>query len=599
MAQELPPIYMEFKADIKNITEALTKVEKQLSDFDKKAKTTSDHVDGLKARTVAAGALMAAGIEKAAHEIMKFGKETISAFQDTGKEVRQLQRTIGGTAEDASRLRFAGDELGVSVQNMGMGLKILAGHLDKNDDQIKRMGISYRDTHGDILPTKDVLANLADRFASMPDGLQKTALATDLFGRSGQKMIPILNQGKKGLQEFYKESDKLGVTMSGKDLKAVKEYSLAQKKMGEAIKGAQMTIGRDLLPMLTRLVGYITENVVPWFRAFANGLTGKKGVNDGLNSAATFAHNLGEMIRSTIGFVVKYKDQLALLAAVLFSLFAGMKVAGVVTAVVAAIGAIAAAWEAVTAAASAAAVAEDIASGGTMTVVQAGVAVVATAGVAGAIALAYKKLKSSLPSAPEVDIAIPAMEKAKGWKPAAVASGGKDTSGGGGGKPDQTLFQQLKEESRKMRARVALLKLGASKGLVDSVMGSSDWSSEFQKLVAGGRSAVAEMQLLYSHTADGISEVAKAHKALADAAKKSAAATAKANEEQRALNNTMISSQSWLAAHTAGTLQSNVGSVTVPVSIDGREVFRAVQTQSTRNSRRNISNGLTFTGAVL
>jgi hypothetical protein len=80
---------------------------------------------------------------------------------------------------------------------------------------------------------------------------------------------------------------------------------------------------------------------------------------------------------------------------------------------------------------------------------------------------------------------------------------------------------------------------------------------------------------------------------------KAAKAAADAQQQQAALNNTLISSQSWLAAHTAGSLQSNTGSVTVPVSIDGREVFRAVQTQATRNSRRNISNGLTFTGAVL
>jgi hypothetical protein len=80
---------------------------------------------------------------------------------------------------------------------------------------------------------------------------------------------------------------------------------------------------------------------------------------------------------------------------------------------------------------------------------------------------------------------------------------------------------------------------------------------------------------------------------------KAAKAAAEATRQQSALNNTLISSQSWLAAHTAGSLQSNVGSVIVPVSIDGREVFRAVQTQSTRNSRRNVSNGLTFTGAVL
>jgi hypothetical protein len=428
----------------------------------------------------------------------------------------------------------------------------------------------------------------------MPNGLQKTALAVDLFGRSGQKMIPILNKGKEGLQELYAEADKLGVTLSGEDLEKVKEFSLAQKKLKEAIRGAQITIGRDLIPMLTRLVGYITENVVPWFRAFANGLTGKDGVNDGLNSATTFAHNLGAMIKGTIGFIVKYKDQLALLAAVIFSLYSGIKIGAGVGALVGLIGAIATAWTGVATAAGAAAVAEDVASGGTLTPLQIGAGIAGAAAVAGAIALAYTKLKSSLPKVDESKIPkMPALPGLDEYTPPAQGAGS------GAGASEKTLLQQLREEARKTKARIQLMKLGASKGLVDAVMGSSNWSSEFQKLMAGGRSAVTEMQKLYNRTADGISEVAAAHKALADAAKKSADATAKANKEQQALNNTLNNSQSWLATHSAGALQSNVGSVTVPVSIDGREVFRAVQTQSTRNSRRNISNGLTFTGAVL
>ena len=602
MAQDLPPVYLEFKADIKNITDALTKVEQQLDGFDKKSKKSGDSVDHLKARTVAAGALMAAGIQHAATEIFKFGKETLTAFADTGKEVRSLQRSIGGTAEDASRLRFAGDELGVTGQALTVGFKALAGHLDANDDKIKRMGISYRDAHGEILPTKDVLANLAERFASMPNGLQKTALATDLFGKSGQKLIPILNQGKQGLKELYAESDKLGVTMSGKDLEAVKKYTLSQKKLKEAIKGAQITIGRELIPMLTKLVGYITENVVPWFKSFANGLTGKDGVNDGLNSATTFAHNLGAMIKGTITFIIKYKDQLALLAAVLFSIWAGVKVGAAFGAVVTAIGAITAAWTAVTAAAGAAAVAEDIASGGTLTGAQIAAGIAGAAAVAGGIALVYTKLKSSLPKVDSTEIKLPEVPGVDAWKPPAQGGGGGNGGGGGGGgatTPDLTLLETLKEEGRKMRARVRLLKLGASKGLVDAVLSSSNWSVEFQKLVTGGRTAVSEMQKIYNKTSAGLTEIANAHKKVATEAEKSAKATAKATAAQQALNNTMISSQSWLAAHTAGTLQSNTGSVVVPVSIDGREVFRAVQTQSTRNSRRNITNGLTFTGAVL
>lgn len=524
MAQDLPPVYLEFKADIKGIQDGLKTIQGDLKKFEKSSDKAGDAAKGMSAKTVAAGAIMASVFQKAATEIYKFGKETVTAFQDTGKEIRTLQRSIGGTAEDASRLRFTGDELGVSVQALTMGFKTLASHMDANDDKIKRMGISYRDAHGALLPTKDVLASLADRFASMPDGLQKTALATDLFGKSGQRMIPILNQGKQGLRELYAESDKLGVTMSGKDLKATKDFSLAQKKLGEAIKGAQITIGKDLIPILTKLVDYVRINVVPWMQSFANGLTGKQGVNDGLNSATTFAHNLGEMLRTTISFVIKYKDQLLLFAVALGSIWAGMKIAGAVTAVVTAIGTIATAWAGVTAAAGAAAVAEDVASGGTLTLFQAGVGVAAAAGIAASVAVVYKKLGQSLPAIATTGGTGTGTNAAGGgfanWGTGAGDGGGQWTpppagGGGGGGTPEQTTAERLQEESRKMRTRIRLLKLGASKGLVDEVMSGSNWQTEAQKLITGGRAAVAALQQTYSHTAAGMSEAAQAASAKA------------------------------------------------------------------------------------
>lgn len=559
MAQDLPPVYLEFKADIKGIQDGLKTIQGDLKKFEKSSDKAGDAAKGMSAKTVAAGAIMASVFQKAATEIYKFGKETVTAFQDTGKEIRTLQRSIGGTAEDASRLRFTGDELGVSVQSLTMGFKTLASHMDANDDKIKRMGISYRDAHGALLPTKDVLASLADRFASMPDGLQKTALATDLFGKSGQRMIPILNQGKQGLRELYAESDKLGVTMSGKDLKATKDFSLAQKKLGEAIKGAQITIGKDLIPILTKLVNYVRINVVPWMQSFANGLTGKQGVNDGLNSATTFAHNLGSMLRTTIHFVIEYKNQLLLFAGALFSIWAGLKLVNGVTAVVtaigmitaawggvtaaaaaaeaaesvamvtvgaatfpmvASIGAIAAAWDVVAVSASAAAVAEDVASVGTLSgpMIAAGIAGVALVGTA--VAGVYTKLKHSLPTVATAEQPTGTNAANGGFANWGTGAGGQWTpppqgGGGGGGTPEQTTAERLQEESRKMRTRIRLLKLGASKGLVDEVMSGSNWQTEAQKLITGGRAAVAALQQTYSHTAAGMSEAAQAASAKA------------------------------------------------------------------------------------
>ena len=45
------------------------------------------------------------------------------------------------------------------------------------------------------LPLQDVLDKIANKFAGMNDGLNKTAIAMAILGRGGAEMIPVLDRG--------------------------------------------------------------------------------------------------------------------------------------------------------------------------------------------------------------------------------------------------------------------------------------------------------------------------------------------------------------------------------------------------------------------
>ena len=74
-------------------------------------------------------------------------------------------------------------------------------------------------------------------------------------------------------------------------------------------------------------------------------------------------------------------------------------------------------------------------------------------------------------------------------------------------------------------------------------------------------------------------------------------------QAQTAANNALLQSQqnntSWLSAHAGASANSGNAYVEVPVIIDGREVFRAVQKGSLLNNRRNTSNGVALSGSVI
>lgn len=257
----------------------------------------------------AAGTAGGIGAAFAATKLADFAKQSIGAMDSLGKQTLTLQRYMGGSAEDASRLAHAftmtGTPIDVASKSLGLFSKKLVG--SKGD--FDKMGIATRDASGAMLPMSDILASTADIFAKMPAGPERSSAAMKLFGRSGMAMMPFLSKGADGIRQLTEESDKLGTTLSGKDTDAVKKNTAEKRRMGEAIKGIQVTIGRHLMPAITGLVTFLSEKVVP-------------------------------IVAKVVSWLKDHKDIVVILAGVLVPIIAGFKawtvVMGVFNAVMAA-----------------------------------------------------------------------------------------------------------------------------------------------------------------------------------------------------------------------------------------------------------------------
>jgi len=206
-----------------------------------------------KVAAAAAGAVAAAAI-------LKFSKTSIDKFGQVGRETLQLQRYMGGTVEDASRLRFAAQQAGVGTDVLGRALGIVSKNLVAANPNTKagaelmaKLGFSVRDAQGQLLPMSTLLPKIAQRFATMPAGPEKTALALKLFGRNGAALLPFLNRGAAGIAALQKQSDQLGNTLSGKDIAAIKANIVARRQWQAALTGLQIQLGRNLYPALTKV----------------------------------------------------------------------------------------------------------------------------------------------------------------------------------------------------------------------------------------------------------------------------------------------------------------------------------------------------------
>ena len=335
---------------------------------------------GLGKKAGAMGAALGAALSVGA--VTKFAGDSVKAFETTGKETLKLQRYMGGTAEEASRLGHAFTMSGIDSETSAKNIGILSKKLVANDKAVKGMGVAYRDANGKMKPMDKILPGIADKFKNMPNGPEKTALAMKLFGKGGAAMIPMLNKGSAGLKAMAAESDKLGTTLSGKDLEAVKQSTINKRKMSAAVKGLQIAIGKNLLPIIQKMVTWFTERIVPAIGRVI-GLIEKN--KDKLIPLGKAFEDLGKFIGDKVvpavvtfgGWLVKYQGWLIPIAGGILAIVAALKIYAIYVRIVAAVTK---AWAAVQAALNV-----------VMTANPLGLIILAVIGLVAAFVIAYKR----------------------------------------------------------------------------------------------------------------------------------------------------------------------------------------------------------------
>lgn len=186
---------------------------------------------------------------------------------DTADNMSKAAQKVGVATEALSRLNYAAGYSDVSLEQLTGGLQRLTKNLaDVASGKgataavaLQALGISATDSTGKLRAADEVFAEIADRFSRLEDGSTKTALAIQLFGRTGADLIPLLNSGRDGLQAMADESDRLGVTVSTKTGRAAEQFNDTLTKVGRIIDGVAMKVAEAALPALQDLADLLAS----------------------------------------------------------------------------------------------------------------------------------------------------------------------------------------------------------------------------------------------------------------------------------------------------------------------------------------------------
>src|SRR5262245_5237708 len=188
----------------------------------------------------------------------------IASVKGALEAVDQLNATAeraGIAVEEMSKLAYAAGQANTDVGELATGLKELQGSMVEASKEGSKANKIF--TALGVDPSgkgaTEVLKDLASQFQNIEDPALRTKVAVDLFGKSGQALIPFLMKGGEEIERLMKRFEDMGLVVSEDAAKKVDEFSNSMKDLRAVQQKTYQDIGVGLAPALTQLANAFVD----------------------------------------------------------------------------------------------------------------------------------------------------------------------------------------------------------------------------------------------------------------------------------------------------------------------------------------------------
>ncbi len=187
---------------------------------------------------------------------------------------KNAAESIDATAKLSDRLGITTEAL-VGLQHgaglAGVGTEELTGGLEK---MLKSIGQAASGT-GEALPAfaalglsakkladespDQALGEIADKLTDIHNPAERAARVMEIFGKSGQALLPYLMSGSEGIKAMEKDAQKLGLTFNRVDAARVEQANDAMSRLQDVFTGAMRTAVIQFAPFIEAAANKLTD----------------------------------------------------------------------------------------------------------------------------------------------------------------------------------------------------------------------------------------------------------------------------------------------------------------------------------------------------
>ena len=182
-----------------------------------------------------------------------------------GDSIDKGSQRMNMSAEQYQKWAYAMKLSGSSIEELREGYNQMSGQISQavngtkeSQKAFQRLGVNLKDTKGNLRSTGDIFEDVVVSLQNMDNATERTALAYKLFGESVSKLNPLLNNNANLLREVVRTQNALGSQMSDNLVAESAKFQDAIATLGQAWQGFKNLLGETFLPIIQKVVVWIT-----------------------------------------------------------------------------------------------------------------------------------------------------------------------------------------------------------------------------------------------------------------------------------------------------------------------------------------------------
>jgi len=185
---------------------------------------------------------------------------------NTADSIDEQSQKIGLSTKAYQEWGYVMSLNGMSVDSLQMSTKTLSNAVvdalagnKKYIATFQDLNISLLDTNGNIKTQEQLLNETIFALSDIDDETTRTALATDLLGKSATELAPIFNAGKDAIQGMIKEANDLNLIIGDEAIAAGSRLADSI----ERIKSTWKTFSTELMTPFMESLATIADSILP------------------------------------------------------------------------------------------------------------------------------------------------------------------------------------------------------------------------------------------------------------------------------------------------------------------------------------------------